>query len=144
MDQAAPQTAPSTEDRLRALLETTPDGVIMIDARGHILSFNTACQRLFGYGRDEVLGRNIKMLMPEPYRAAHDGYLHAYHTTGQAKIIGIGREVEGQRKDGSTFPMELSVGEAGQGADRHFIGIVRDLSARKAAEDALRAREAHL
>src|SRR5205085_8726720 len=100
--------------RLRALVETAVDGVILIDARGAVLMFNPACERLFGYLADEVLGKNVRVLMPAPYRQEHDGYLANYRKSGVRKIIGIGREVVGRRKDGSTFPMDLSVGEAKQ------------------------------
>src|SRR5262249_33130994 len=93
----------------QALITTAVDGIIVIDARGRIQIFNPACERLFGYGPDEVIGKNVKMLMPTPYREEHDGYLQNYRTTGEKRIIGIGREVVGQRKDGTTFPMYLSV-----------------------------------
>jgi PAS domain S-box-containing protein len=122
---------------LRALVDTAVDGVIMIDARGSILMFNPACEKLFGYKAEEVIGQNVKMLMPEPYRGEHDGYLSNYHQTGERKIIGIGREVTGQRKDGSTFPMELSVGEAKQDGQSSFVGIVHDLTERKRTEEQL-------
>jgi two-component system sensor kinase FixL len=117
--------------RLRALIDTAVDGVILIDARGTVLVFNPACEKLFGYAADAVIGKNVNMLMPEPYRHQHDGYISNYHTTREAKIIGIGREVFGRRKDGSTFPMKLSVGEAQQDGDSIFVGIIHDLSASK-------------
>src|SRR5438552_3187564 len=98
------------EARLRAVLDTAVDGVILINAGGDVLMFNPACERMFGYMAAEVMSKNVKMLMPEPFRAEHDGYLGNYHRTGERKIIGIGREVLGRRKDGSTFPMDLSVG----------------------------------
>ncbi len=101
--------------RLRAVVDTAVDGVILIDAHGLILKFNPACERLFRYQADEVIGQNVRMLMPEPYRSEHDGYIRNFLTTGEKKIIGIGREVVGRRKDGSTFPMDLSVGEAQAG-----------------------------
>ena len=99
------------EERLRSIVETVPEAIVAIDERGLVTSFNPAAEPLFGYPADEVIGRNVSMLMPEPYREAHDGYLARYLATGERRIIGIGREVEGQRKDGSRFPMELAVGE---------------------------------
>src|SRR5437763_1033421 len=97
---------------LRAVVDTAISGVILIDARGRVLMFNPACERLFGFRADEIVGQNVKMLMPAQYSGEHDGYLKNFHQTRIPKIIGIGREVTGQRKDGSTFPMDLSVGEA--------------------------------
>ncbi|AWK88523.1 PAS domain-containing sensor histidine kinase [Azospirillum thermophilum] len=125
------------------MLDTVPDGVVIMDARGLIQAFNPACEGLFGWTAAEVIGHNVKMLMPSPYREEHDGYLDRYQRTGERRIIGIGREVTGLRKDGSTFPMELSVGEA-QGGPPVYIGIIRDISGRKRAEAELREREARL
>src|ERR1700761_2208348 len=99
---------------LRSVLATVPDAMIVIDEGGIVQIFSSAAERLFGYAADEVCGRNGKMLMPSPYEEQHDGYLSRYLTTGERRIIGIGRVVVGRRKDGSTFPMELSVGEATQ------------------------------
>jgi PAS domain S-box-containing protein len=110
------------------------DGIITIDERGIVESFNPAAQRLFGYRADEVIGRNVSMLMPEPYQSEHDGYIHSYLRTGRAKIIGIGREVWGLRKDGRVFPMDLAVSEVRIGDRRAFTGIVRDLTERKRME----------
>jgi len=124
-------------ERLRAVIDTAVDGVILIDATGTIQTFNQACETLFGYTTDEVVGRNVRMLMPDPYRREHDGYLRNYLETGERKIIGIGREVSARRKDGSVFPIELSVGEVRQGADGVFVGIIRDITARKQADVAL-------
>ncbi len=132
------------EARLRAVVDTAVDGVILIDARGIVQMFNPACARMFGYGADEVLGRNVKMLMPSPYRDEHDRYIGNYHRTGERKIIGIGREVMGQRKDGSVFPMELSVGEARQNGESIFVGILHDVTDRYRAEQALRESAARL
>ena len=125
-------------ERLRAVVETAVDGVILIDGRGTVEMFNPACERLFGYKAHEVLGHNVRMLMPLPYRHEHDGYLTNYHRTGAAKVIGIGREVSGLRKDGTTFPMDLSVGEAKQedGASI-FVGVLHDLTSRKRTEQQL-------
>lgn len=123
--------------RLRAVLDTAVDGVILIDARGTVLMFNPACERLFGFRAAEVLGQNVKMLMPSPYRDEHDGYVESYHRTGVRKIIGIGREVVGQRKDGTTFPMDLSVGEAKQEGETVFVGIIHDITERKRTEEQL-------
>src|SRR5688572_6353948 len=127
--------------RLRAIVDNAVDGIIAIDAEGRIESYNAAAQRIFGYTADDVLGRNVSMLMPAPYRGEHDGYLGSYLATGVKKIIGIGREVTGQRKDGSTFPMELAVSELSVGAGRYFTGIVRDITERKRAEKELRDAE---
>jgi len=123
--------------RLRAVVETAVDGVILIDARGTVLMFNPACEKLFGYAADEVTGHNVKVLMPEPFHSEHDGYLANYHRTGDRKIIGIGREVSGRRKDGTTFPMDLSVGEARQENESIFVGIIHDLTYRKRTEEQL-------
>lgn len=127
----------TSEATLRAVIETAVDGVIIIDPQGLIQIYNSACQRLFGYGPGDVIGRNIRMLMPAPYREEHDGYIANYHRTGTRKIIGIGREVVGQRKDGSTFPMELSVGEAVAAGKKVFVGIIRDISERIEAMEAV-------
>ena len=134
---ASQQSLEDPKGRLRALVNTAVDGVIIIDPRGIVEDFNPACEKLFGYPAQEVIGRNVSMLMPSPYKQEHDGYLARYRTTGERRIIGIGREVEGRRRDGSTFPLELSVGETRQGDQRTFVGIIRDITARKAAERAL-------
>ncbi|HUN49238.1 MAG TPA: PAS domain S-box protein [Stellaceae bacterium] len=132
------------EAHLRAMLETVPDAVIVIDGHGRIDSFSPSAQRQFGYSAEEVLGRNVKMLMPAPYRDAHDGYLRRYHETGERRIIGIGRVVVGRRKDGSTFPMELAVGEVTVGPARQFIGFVRDLTERQEVERRLQELQSEL
>src|SRR6185503_12821354 len=118
-----PHTAEALEHRFRAfwgsmaldlfdaLVTTAVDGIIVIDGVGNIRTYNPACERLFGFTAKEVIGENVKMLMPEPYHSGHDGYLANYNRSGEKRIIGIGREVMGKRKDGSTFPMYLSVGE---------------------------------
>lgn len=119
--------------KLRAILDSAVDGIITIDEHGAIQDINPAVSRLFGYGTEELTGQNVKLLMPEPYRGDHDGYLQNYLSTGRKKIIGIGREVEGLRKDGSTFPMHLSVSEFDLEGRQLFAGIVHDLSERKKA-----------
>src|SRR5688500_12344846 len=123
-----------TAERLRAILETAVEGIITIDARGTIESLNPAAERLFGYAAVELIGRNVKVLMPSPYRQEHDGYLANYMRTGHARIIGIGREVVGQRKDGSIFPMDLAVSEVKLRNRRLFTGFVRDITERKRLE----------
>ena len=124
--------------RLTAVVETAVDGFILIDSRGRILLFNPACERLFGYRADEVFHENVKMLMPQTYSLHHDDYIRNFLQTGERKIIGIGREVIGLRKDGSTFPMDLSVGEAKQDGESIFVGIIHDLTGRKQTEEQLR------
>jgi PAS domain S-box-containing protein len=119
---------------IKAVVDTVVDGVIMIDAQGIVQTFNPACEKLFGYRAVEVIGQNVRMLMPPPYRDEHDRYLENYHRTGERKIIGIGREVTGQRKDGTTFPMNLSVGETEQEGESIFVGIIHDLTERKHTE----------
>jgi PAS domain S-box-containing protein len=123
-----------SEARTRAILAAAVDAIIIIDASGTIESMNTATEKLFGYTADEMLGNNVRMLMPAPYRAEHDGYLHNYIGTGQKKIIGIGREVTGLRKNGDTFPMDLAVSEVAMGGRQLFTGIVRDITERKKSE----------
>jgi two-component system sensor kinase FixL len=125
---------PEESALLRSILDTVPDAMVVIDELGIVQFFSSAAERLFGYAADEVHGRNVKMLMPSIYRDQHDLYLARYRATGERRIIGIGRVVVGQRKDGSTFPMELSVGEAKQTNGRLFTGFVRDLTERQRAE----------
>lgn len=124
-----------SEARLRAIVETAVDGIITIDVKGMIESFNLAAEKLFGYSADEVLGSNVGMLMPSPYREEHDGYIQNYLKTGKKKIIGIGREVVGLRKDGATFPMRLAVSELKLGKRILFTGIARDISEQKSLQD---------
>ena len=122
------------EAHLQSILDTVPDAMIVIDEHWVVQSFSSAAERQFGWRSHEIVGRNVSSLMPEPYRRQHDGYLERYAHSGEKRIIGIGRVVVGERKDGSTFPMELSVGEMRSGARRFFTGFVRDLSERQAAE----------
>jgi len=126
-----------SEARTHAILQTAVDGIITIDVQGLIESFNPAAERLFGYTAEEVLGQNIRLLMPSPYREEHDGYIARYLQTGEPHIIGIGREVRAQRKDGTTFPIALAVSEVQLAGRRLFTGIVHDLTARVQAEEAL-------
>lgn len=127
-----------------ALLEAAVDAIIVIDARGHVTAFNPSAERMFGYAAGEVIGHNVSMLMPEPYRTEHDGYIENYRRSGEAHIIGIGREVPARRKDGSTFPIYLAVGEIQDDGPDRFVGILRDITERKNAEEALRQREEQL
>jgi len=120
--------------RLQAILETTVEGIITINEEGVIKSFNCAAERMFGYTSEEVIGENVEILMPEPYRSDHDDYIANYMETGDKKIIGIGREVKGKRKDGTEFPMELSVSEVKWEGERIFTGIVKDITDRRRLE----------
>lgn len=120
-----------SQARQRSVVENIVDGLITIDAKGYIETFNPAAEKIFGYQVKDVVGRNIKMLMPEPYQSEHDGYLERFSLTGEKKIIGIGREVEGLRKDGSTFPLELAVSEIIVSGEKIFTGVVRDITERK-------------
>ncbi len=129
---------------LNAILSTVPDAMVVINETGHITSFSAAAQRLFGYSEREVLGHNVEMLMPEPHRSGHDGYIRRYLETGEKRIIGIGRIVEGRRKDGSVFPMELAVGEAHIGGHRAFTGFICDLTEKVEAEARLQELQAEL
>lgn len=132
------------EARLRSILETIPDAMVVIDDTGAMLSFSSTAERLFGYTAAEVTGRNVSLLMPEPYRSEHDNYLARYLRTGERRIIGIGRVVLGQRRDGGTFPMELSVGEVIIEGRRQFTGFVRDLTERQESERRLHEAQAEL
>jgi PAS domain S-box-containing protein len=132
----------SSEARWKAIIDSAVDGIIVIDAHGRVEAFNPAAERLFGYPAPEVLGRNVDMLMPSPYREEHDTYLARYLATGRAKIIGSGREVQGLRKDGTTFPLHLSVGQITVHGERKFTGILHDLSSRVQMEGQLREQAA--
>ncbi|HWP48143.1 MAG TPA: PAS domain S-box protein [Candidatus Limnocylindrales bacterium] len=127
-----------SEERARAIVDTSVDGIITIDERGSIELFNKAAERIFGYRAEEVIGQNVSILMPPPYREEHNRYMRNYLETGKKKIIGIGREVLGQHKDGTTFPIDLAVSEVHLGNRRIFTGIVRDITERKRAEEQLR------
>jgi len=135
-----------SENHLRSILSTVPDAMIVIDERGVILSFSAAAERLFGYREAEMIGTNVSGLMPSPDREKHDGYIERYLNTGEARIIGIGRVVFAQRKDGSVFPMELSVGEAtGEGeGPRLFTGFIRDLTDRQRTQQRLEELQSEL
>lgn len=122
------------DSRLEAILGTIVEGIITIDEKGIVQTFNAAAEKIFGYRAEEVVGRNVNMLMPEPYRSQHDTYIRNYLTTGEKRIIGIGREVAGRRKNGGIFPMELAVSEARVGGQRIFAGIIRDITDRRRAE----------
>lgn len=124
----------SQAQHTQAILDNVIDGIITIDEQGNVTSYNKAAERIFGYAPDEVIGQNVKMLMPEPHRSSHDGFLHRYCATGVAHIIGSGRELEGQRKDGSLFPLDLSISEISHAGQRMFIGVVRDITERKRIE----------
>jgi len=130
--------------QLQSILDTVPEGMIVIDDRGIMQSFSTTAERLFGWSADEVIGKNVSMLMPSPYRKEHDDYLHRYLDTGERRIIGIGRIVVGERKDGSTFPMELSVGEAKVAGERFFTGFIRDLTERRSQERRMQELQSEL
>jgi two-component system sensor kinase FixL len=132
----------ASEERYRSVVDSAVDAIIVIDHLGCIESFNVAATRLFGFSAAEVVGQNVKMLMPEPYRSEHDQYLERHLSTGERHIIGVGREVTGRRKDGSTFPLQLSVGEMTIGGEKKFTGILHDLTARVRLETQLREQEA--
>jgi PAS domain S-box-containing protein len=126
------------EARLRAILATAPEAIVVIDARGTVESFSPSAEALFGYRAAEVVGGNVRQLMPPPDREAHDGYLARYLRTGERRVIGAGRVVKGRRKDGSVFPLELAVGEVAADGGPHFVGFIRDLTARERMEGELR------
>jgi two-component system, LuxR family, sensor kinase FixL len=136
--------AEMSEAQLESILATIPDGMVVIDERGIIRSFSAAAERLFGYSADEVKGRNVCILMPSPYREQHDGYIARYLATGERRIIGVGRVARAQRKDGSTFPIELAVGEVGSEGERLFTGFIRDLTERQEREQRLHELQSEL
>jgi two-component system sensor kinase FixL len=132
------------EAHLKSILETVPDAMIVIDERGAIGSFSVAAERLFGHRARDVIGQNVNMLMPSPYRENHDSYLERYARTGEKRIIGIGRLVVGERRDGSTFPMDLAVGEMNSGGRRYYTAFVRDLTERQQTEARLQQLQSEL
>lgn len=138
------RAAIAREAHVQSILDTVSDAMVVIDIRGIVQSFSSAATRLFGYSPTEVIGKNVSMLMPSPYREQHDSYLERYLRTGERKIIGIGRVVVGERSDGSTFPMELSVGEMKSGTDRFFTGFIRDLTERQRSESRLQELQTEL
>ncbi|MFT3728118.1 MAG: PAS domain S-box protein [Terricaulis sp.] len=142
--EASARVLEEREAHLRSIFDTAPEAMIVINAEGIVQSYGLSSERMFGWRASEVLGRNISMLMPEPFSSQHDSYLQRYLTTGEKRIIGIGRIVVGARKDGSTFPMELAVGEVGSGASRVFTGFVRDLTERQESEARLRELQAEV
>jgi two-component system sensor kinase FixL len=131
-----------SEERWRSVIDSAVDGIVVIDSRGIIEVFNQSAERMFGYSAREIVGESINLLMPAPYEDEHDGYIAEYLRTGKKKIIGIGREVVGRRRDGSTFPMHLSVGEMRVGSEAHFTGILHDLTPRLELEARLREQSA--
>jgi two-component system, LuxR family, sensor kinase FixL len=141
---AIAEDAEARAAHLKSILDSTPDAMIVIDERGIIQSFSAAAERLFDYTSSDVLGKNVSMLMPSPNREAHDGYLNRYLHTGERRIIGIGRVVVGQRHDGSTFPMELAVGEMRVKERRFFTGFIRDLTERQRTEARLHELQSEL
>ncbi|WP_417680968.1 two-component system sensor histidine kinase NtrB [Roseibium sp.] len=137
-------TFSTSEARLASVFDTAVDGIVVINERCQVLAFNKACEKLFGYKASELLGDNVNKIMPMDYATAHDGYVQRYLDTGQKRIIGIGREVSGRHKDGTEFPVELSVGEAPTPDGRQFIGILRDLRPRHSVEQRLAQAQAQL
>lgn len=134
MDRSArdePLASAVNEAHLRSILATVPDAMVVIDEMGHILSFSAAAEKMFGYAEGEVVGENVSLLMPSPDREQHDGYLENYRRTGDRKIIGIGRVLTARHRDGYTFPIELSVGEAWLGEKRIFTGFIHDITQRQ-------------
>lgn len=129
--EGAQKALSSREAHVRSILDTVPDATIVIDEQGHITSFSAAAIRQFGYTEQEIIGQNVRILMPEPYRSEHDGYIRRYSMTGEKRIIGVDRVVVGRRKDGSTFPMKLAVGETKSAEGRYFTGFIRDLTERE-------------
>lgn len=132
------------EAHLSLILDTVPDAMIVIDEHGRMHSFSLAAERLFGFSAAEAIGQNVSILMPQPHREGHDGYLHRYLLTGERRIIGVGRVVAGQRKDGTTFPMELAVGELRSASGRFFTGFIRDLTERQNTETRLQELQSEL
>jgi two-component system, LuxR family, sensor kinase FixL len=132
------------ETHLRSILNSVPDATVVIDEKGIVQSFSAAAERLFGYKESAVIGKNVSVLMPQPYRDEHDRYLQRYLATGEKRIIGIDRVVTGQREDGSTFPLKLAVGEMQSGKRRFFTGFIRDLTERQQTEEQLQELQTEL
>ena len=132
-------TIKDANQRLIALLDAAVDALVIIDGKGNIELFNSAAQKMFGYSKREVFGKNIKMLMPDPFSIEHDKYLSSYLTSGDEKIIGKGRKVKGKKSNGEVFPIFLSVGEVKNSSDIQFVGIIRDISEQE--QDRIEARE---
>lgn len=141
---AAEKAVERRERHLQSILATIPDGMVVIDEQGSIVSFSAAAERLFGYAESDVIGRNVSLLMPSPDRERHDGYIQRYLETGERRIIGTGRTVAGLRRDGTSFPLELSVGEAISDGQRVFTGFIRDLSEKQATEARLQEVQSEL
>ena len=135
------QSLVESEAKAKSILEAAVDGIVIISSQGVIESFNPAAEKIFGYTAGEVIGQNVNILMPQPHRGRHDQYIQSYLQTGQKKIIGIGRETMAQRKDGTTFPIELSVSEVKLGTRSIFTGIIRDITDRRQSALALKASE---
>jgi len=138
------QALRESEGRIQAILDAAVDAIITIDAYGIVESANPAVECLFGYAPSELIGLNVSVLMPSPHRENHDEYISRYVNGGEAHVIGIGRELEGRRRDGTTFPMELALSEVAGGDRRRFTGIIRDITIRKRAEEALRESESRI
>jgi len=138
------EQARAREAHVQSILDSIPEAMVVIDERGIMQSFSSAAERLFGYAAADVIGLNVKILMPSPYRESHDAYIERYLRTGERRIIGIGRVVVGERKDGSTFPMELAVGEMRVGDARFFTGFIRDLTERQETEARVQELQAEL
>jgi two-component system sensor kinase FixL len=141
---AAASAVERRERHLQSILDTVPDAMVVIDERGAVISFSAAAEKTFGYAEGEVIGRNVSLLMPSPDRELHDSYLQRYLSTGERRIIGIGRVVTGLRRDGSTFPMELAVGEAVTDGQRLFTGFIRDLSEKVRSEAQIQELQSEL
>lgn len=139
-----PQYAAMIAAEFQALLDAAVDAIVVIDEAGRIVTFSKAAERMFGHTAADIVGQSVALLMPEPHRTAHEGYMHRYRDSGEARIIGKGRDVQGRRANGEVFPLSLSVGEAVDGQQRRFVGIMRDLSAQRAAEQRARSLELRL
>jgi PAS domain S-box-containing protein len=140
----AGDATPPSQALLEAVLNVALDGIVTITEDGTVATFNGAAERIFGYQASEVIGGNVSLLMPEPYRSEHDGYIANYLRTGKARAIGVGRVVLGRRKDSSTFPLDVCVAELWHGGRRYFTGTVRDITGRWQTEEALRASQDRL